>query len=318
MLVSKRSYSATSGLICICLTAVAGLGFCSSASSTEKKIVAAIDSTMSVSLPQSSLPPVRFFTINRVLAKYDGRADPGQTVHLASRDPNETLTDVSISSVRYPLERGNEPFGLLTFRAPEGLLWAKWRQLEAEIRADEHVISDCRASSDQCSSSAALRFLTLIDKVRGMPTHIAIETINHSINSAVRYVSDQTQHGVPDLWSAPLATFASGQGDCEDYAIAKYVALRQVGVDAENLRLLLVRDRAVGQDHAVLGVRDDGRWFILDNRYSTLAEVAELHQLMPLFAIDQEGVKLFAMPYAAIQPQQVIEMAPAAAAGDYW
>jgi predicted transglutaminase-like cysteine proteinase len=66
-------------------------------------------------------------------------------------------------------------------------------------------------------------------------TRLAIETINRSVISAVRYVSDQRQHAVPDLWSAPLATFASGQGDCEDYAIAKYVALRQLRFGAEDL-----------------------------------------------------------------------------------
>ena len=42
------------------------------------------------------------------------------------------------------------------------------------------------------------------------------------------------------------------RGDCEDYAIAKYVALREAGVARENLQLVLVRDRAVRQDHAVL------------------------------------------------------------------
>ena len=46
---------------------------------------------------------------------------------------------------------------------------------------------------------------------------------------AIRYVSDYAQHGEADRWSAPLATFATGKGDCEDYAIAKYVALREAG-----------------------------------------------------------------------------------------
>ena len=44
--------------------------------------------------------------------------------------------------------------------------------------------------------------------------------------------SDFTQHGEADRWSAPLATFATAKGDCEDYAIAKYVALREAGFPA--------------------------------------------------------------------------------------
>ena len=60
--------------------------------------------------------------------------------------------------------------------------------------------------------------------------------------------------------------------DCEDYAIAKYVALREAGVEAADLRFLLVRDRLAG-DHAVLGVRYEGRWLILDNRHWPWATV---------------------------------------------
>ena len=35
---------------------------------------------------------------------------------------------------------GKEPFGLFAFRAPEGMLWRKWRGIEADI-AKEHTSS---------------------------------------------------------------------------------------------------------------------------------------------------------------------------------
>ena len=125
-----------------------------------------------------------------------------------------------------------------------------------------------------------------------------IELVNRTINSAIRYTSDYAQHGVADLWSSPLATLASGRGDCEDYAIAKYVVLREAGVPAADMRLLLVHDRAVRQDHAVLAVLDNGRWIVLDNRHPMLLETASLPQFTPLFALDHQGVSLFASPYA--------------------
>ncbi len=117
-----------------------------------------------------------------------------------------------------------------------------------------------------------------------------------------------------DLWSAPLASFASGRGDCEDYAIAKYVALRQAGVAVEDIHIVLVRDTAIREDHAVLAARVNGRWFILDNRRAdVLVDEASRH-LMPLFAIDDRGVKLFAAPYAsrAIEPNET-QVVPATA-----
>jgi hypothetical protein len=55
-------------------------------------------------------------------------------------------------------------------------------------------------------------------------------------------MSDLAQYGEIDVWSSPLVTFANGAGDCEDYAIAKFVALRLAGIAPEDLRIVVMRD----------------------------------------------------------------------------
>ena len=128
--------------------------------------------------------------------------------------------------------------------------------------------------------------------------------------------SDFAQHGEADRWSAPLATFATGKGDCEDYAIAKYVALSEAGFPRDDLQLVLVRDRAVRQDHAVLAARLDGHWLILDSRRSELMNDSEATSFTPLFAINHRGVQLFAAPYAKRGPLDGdVDAAPAASSG---
>jgi predicted transglutaminase-like cysteine proteinase len=240
--------------------------------------------------------PARFFTINQVLAKRNIRVDVTPTVQLAAVDPATTATDAApLSDPNY----GGEPFGLFTFRAPEGLLWAKWRKAQADIRAETPILAQCQAEPDRCTPAAA-RFNAVVAEAKTQQGRARIEIVNERINAAIRYTSDMAQYGVPDLWSAPLASFATGLGDCEDYAIAKYVALRNAGVADSDLHLLLVHDNAVQLDHAVLAVRDDGHWLILDNRWTRLAEDTELKQFAPLFALDEQGVKLFAAPYAAL------------------
>ena len=74
--------------------------------------------------------------------------------------------------------------------------------------------------------------------------------------------------------------------------LAKYAALHQAGVPDENLRMVLVRDNAVHADHAVLAVRHDRRWLVLDNRWNKLFEDKELKQFKPLFVVERDGVKL--------------------------
>ena len=95
--------------------------------------------------------------------------------------------------------------------------------------------------------------------------------INRGINLAIRPMEDLAQYGEVDVWSSPLVTFNTGAGDCEDYAIAKYVALQMAGIPAEDLRIVVVLDLN-GDGHAVASVRLDGHWLILNNQQMAMVE----------------------------------------------
>jgi hypothetical protein len=73
--------------------------------------------------------------------------------------------------------------------------------------------------------------------------------------------------------------FKSGAGDCEDYAIAKYAVLIQLGVPSDDLRLLVVYDRDSLENHAVTALRFEQRWLILDNRTIDIKGPCPGHQL---------------------------------------
>src|SRR5580658_3159911 len=261
----------------------------------------AVDLTGFGALPRIELPqlrepvlppvvaPARFFTINRVLAKLEGLGSGG--MQLASR--TDTLSDAARPMA--PAASG-EPFGLFTFRAPEGALWQKWRGVSIDIAKDIDAMAQCRAASEACSP-AAKRFIAVIDAARALDGRPRLDAVNRAVNDAVVYMTDMQQHGIEDLWSSPLATFTTLRGDCEDYAIAKYVALREAGVAADDLRIVLAHDNALGEDHAILAVRQDARWVILDNRRAEVVSDGDEKRLAPLFAIDGQGVRLFAAPY---------------------
>ena len=244
-------------------------------------------------------PPATFFTINQVLAKLDRQRGkgPGAT-RLAALTPSNVATDAQ--PMGDPPPAGKALFGLFAFRAPEGMLWRKWRGIEADIAKEHTVLEHCRTNPEGCPSNAA-QFLRLISAVKAKSGRGQLDEANRAVNMAIRYASDFAQHGEADRWSAPLATFATGKGDCEDYAIAKYVVLPEAGFPRDDLQLVLVRDRAVRQDHAVLAARLDGRWFILDSRRSMMND-SEATSFAPLFAINGRGVQLFAAPYATRGP----------------
>lgn len=238
--------------------------------------------------------PATFFTIAGALAKRDGAKTNG-AVRLASADPTDTLVDTPPASALVPA-RGEEPFGMHAFRAPEGLLWSKWRRLTREMGEEAKALALC--ASDTCSKAASA-FLAMVDQATAAKGGRAqLERVNRIVNASVTYASDMALHGELDRWTAPLATLQSGRGDCEDYAILKREILIHAGVKPADLRIVLLRDTAVRLDHAVLAARSEGQWFILDNRKGGFFEERDLPHYMPAFALDQTGVKLFAVPFA--------------------
>jgi predicted transglutaminase-like cysteine proteinase len=218
--------------------------------------------------------------------------DPGKMrIDLAALPPRDAEPTLSA-----PMSR-TEPFGLRTLRAPRGALWTKWENVEADIRAEAPALAHCRVNIRRCSP-AARHFVAIVKQATLLQGRARLELINREINATIAYTTDAAQWNRSDVWSAPLdrrntGSFDTGRGDCEDYAIAKYVALREAGVPEDEVQLVLVRDVSAQIDHAVLAVRQDDKWLLLDNRWSRLIEENDASFFNPLFALSADGVKRF-------------------------
>jgi predicted transglutaminase-like cysteine proteinase len=184
-------------------------------------------------------------------------------------------------------------FGLDAIGVTGGEILIKWSQVAAAIAADRDVLRRCREKTEACAA-AAQKLLAVIAEGQSHEGRARIGVVNRAINLSIKPMSDLAQWGVPDRWSAPLETLATGRGDCEDYAIAKYVALSEAGIGEDDLRLVIVRDLGLAEDHAILAVRDGGKWLLLDNRRLSLLEDNELQRVQPLFALNRDGVREFA------------------------
>jgi predicted transglutaminase-like cysteine proteinase len=205
-----------------------------------------------------------------------------------------------------------EPFGLFTTQLSEGGLRDKWLGVERELDDELLVLELCQEDRPRCRSLPALQFLAIVDHAKAREGRARLGEINRAINLAIRPVSDLVQYGSIDVWSSPLATFARGAGDCEDYAIAKFVALRVSGMAAEDLRLVILRDTIRQQDHAVVAARLEGRWLLLDNRHMAMVEDAQLRNYRPSFVIDHQGVRQYLdAPLFIAERNSVIDSAPA-------
>lgn len=102
------------------------------------------------------------------------------------------------------------------------------------------------------------------------------------------YVVDELNWGMSDFWATPLE-FMQVNGDCEDYAIAKYYTLRALGVPADKLRIMIVQDMNLGGIiHAVLAVRDGESLFILDNQIKEVIDAKYVLHYNPIYAVNEQ------------------------------
>jgi predicted transglutaminase-like cysteine proteinase len=167
---------------------------------------------------------------------------------------------------------------------------AKWADLRFRILTEQKTIDGCRAGDDACPA-AARRFLSIVELGRQSQGRARLGVINRAVNLSIKPASDWSQYGLEDFWSSPLATLDAGAGDCEDYAIVKYAALLEVGIAPDDLRLVIVRDLKHQTNHAVVAIRWDERWLILDNRTLIIINAEEILHYQPLLVLDQQGVR---------------------------
>ena len=198
--------------------------------------------------------------------------------------------DVPVTAAPVEVRPSAEPFGLAAFSLSSGGLHDKWLGVQRRLDDEMVQLALCEGDRDGCASPAALKFLDIVDVARQREGRARLGEINRAINLAIRPISDVTQHDQIDVWTSPLATLARGGGDCEDYAIAKFVALRRAGIAPEDLRIVVLHDTIRGEDHAVAAALVDGRWLMLDNRRMAMVADADVRNLRPTFVIGQHGV----------------------------
>lgn len=129
---------------------------------------------------------------------------------------------------------------------------------------------------------------------RGLAETEKINRINEFFNRRIVFVDDIEAWGKTDYWATPLESLGRGRGDCEDFAIAKYVSLRSLGVPLDRLRLTYVRAQIGGgsQAHMVLAYYPSPRAepLILDNLVGDILPASRRGDLFPVFSFNSEGL----------------------------
>jgi len=127
----------------------------------------------------------------------------------------------------------------------------------------------------------------IAETTRDLPPLAQLGAVNRLVNR-VPTRDDRTNYGVADYWATPREFFRNG-GDCEDYAIAKYAILEQLGWPPERMWIVVLRETMISPIHAVLMVHHDGRLWTLDNAGDRVFEHGGVDYYRPAFSLNRFG-----------------------------
>ena len=119
-----------------------------------------------------------------------------------------------------------------------------------------------------------------------------LDSVNSYFNRNMAFIDDFKHWGVADYWASPAEFVGSGGGDCEDYALAKYYALKELGVPISRLRIAYVRSPRINQPHMVLTyyATADAEPLILDNLETEILPAAQRPDLLPVYSFNDEDL----------------------------
>jgi predicted transglutaminase-like cysteine proteinase len=175
-------------------------------------------------------------------------------------------------------------FGTEETRSDRIEVFPKWRDVLDRAAAERAgAPAPCAALPlGECSLEAWDDFLGTL---RGKGRRTQIAAVNAFMNRH-RYVVDPVNYGVADYWAAP-GQFFSRDGDCEDYAIAKFLSLRALGFDNDTLRVVVLQDLNLGIAHAVLAVYLEDEILILDNQVADVVPARTISHYRPIYSVNE-------------------------------
>ncbi len=159
-----------------------------------------------------------------------------------------------------------------------------WTRVLATAETQTDTLYACDASAGVCSS-AALSWQKIIKQSQGLAAMDQLKSVNKYFNRWP-YGLDIDIYGVSDYWATP-GEFLKLSGDCEDYSITKYFALRKLGFSVDDMRIILLKDNIRNISHAVLAVKMDDESYILDNVSDMVLSHLKYEHYVPQYSVNE-------------------------------
>ncbi|WFB50745.1 transglutaminase-like cysteine peptidase [Vibrio coralliilyticus] len=132
-----------------------------------------------------------------------------------------------------------------------------------------------------------------MEQFQGLSERQKLTEVNAFFNQ-LNFVNDDRLWGQKDYWATPLEFLGSNAGDCEDFTIAKYFSLLELGVSDKKLRLVYVKAITLNQFHMVLAYysKPSAEPILLDNIDPEIKKASKRRDLLPIYSFNGKNLWL--------------------------
>lgn len=172
------------------------------------------------------------------------------------------------------------------------ILWAAVGTA-AEIEIDTRLLDYVEDKFGGVARNRIEAWRDLLDSGRTLSEQEKLRQVNRFFNR-MTFTTDRAQWGQEDYWATPVEFLATHGGDCEDFSVAKYFSLREMGVAMDKLSLTYVKSVSLNQAHMVVTFypRPDAEPLVLDNLVGEILPAGQRPDLLPVYSFNGQDLWL--------------------------
>jgi len=166
--------------------------------------------------------------------------------------------------------------------------------VSATLELSDVLLAKIQTKYGDDASIRIQQWQKLMQTAKSLPEKEKLKQVNNYFNRRIDFVDDIYLWNVNDYWATPLEFLSRGAGDCEDYSIAKYFTLKEIGVSEKKMRITYVKALKLNQAHMVLTYFSSPRAIpvVLDNLIPQIKPATQRKDLMPVYSFNGSGLWL--------------------------
>jgi predicted transglutaminase-like cysteine proteinase len=164
---------------------------------------------------------------------------------------------------------------------------------DVSLRLSRAYINELGQQYGEEARRRLLAWQRLIEDSQSLPEPQKLQAVNQFFNQ-VRFLNDIDHWKQEDYWATPLEFLISNGGDCEDFSIAKYYTLKELGVDISKMSIAYVKAIELNQAHMVLTYYETPSAIplVLDNLISAIKTADKRPDLVHVYSFNGDNLWL--------------------------